>query len=165
MASEMHLKKDFRNPWFLGILGLVAVALAGTIWMAMLASEYAPGLVTENYYEKGQNYFENRPEEGQGPQWRLNLMPPAKPKVGQAQMYRLYVVMDNGKPATSGDVTFFAYRPSDVRADFEVKMAKTDAGSFGAMVSFPLPGTWDLIAQIESDGKRYDVVQRLIVAD
>ena len=165
MASEVHLKEDFKNPWFIGILALVGVALSGTIWMAVIAGQTAPGLVTENYYEKGQNYFENQPEDEQGPQWRLNLMAPVNPKAGQSQKYRLYVVMDNGKPATSGTVTLFAYRPSDANADFEVAMAQSDVGSFSADVSFPLKGTWDLIAQIESDGKTYDVVQRISVAD
>jgi len=165
MASAVHLKDDFKNPWFLGILALVAVALGGTIWMAMIAGQTAPGLVTEDYYEKGQNYFENQPKEAQGPQWRLSLMAPAKPEAGQSQVYRLYVIMDNGKPASSAQVTLFAYRPSDANADFEVNMKQSDIGSFRADVSFPLKGTWDLIAQVEAEGKKHDVVQRIFVAD
>ncbi|GAV19262.1 hypothetical protein MMIC_P0195 [Mariprofundus micogutta] len=165
MASELHLKEDFRSPWFLAILGLVAVALAGTIWMALIASQTSPGLVSEDYYEKGNNYFHKTPEQQNEAAWRLNLMPPAKAKAGQAQMYRLYVVMDNGKPATDGKATLFAYRPSDVKADFTVAMIQEDVGSFSVEASFPLPGTWDLIAQIESGGKKYDVVQRIFVGD
>jgi len=165
MASELHLKEDFKNPWFLGILGLVATALAATIWMAMIAGETSPGLVSEDYYEKGSNYFNKTPEQQQGPQWRLNLMAPAKPKLNLSQTWRLYVVTDSGKPATEAEVRLYAYRPSDAKADFSVVMPQRDVGSFMANISFPLPGTWDLIAQVQSGDKTFDLVQRIFVAD
>ena len=119
----------------------------------------------EDYYEKGSNYFNKSPDQQQGPQWRLNLMTPAKPILNQSQTYRLYVVMENGKPATEGQVTLYAYRPSDAKADFSGSMVQSDIGSFTAKLSCPVPGTWDLIAQVQSGEKKFDVVQRIFVAD
>ncbi|NWF38545.1 FixH family protein [Mariprofundus sp. NF] len=165
MAAELHLKEDFRNPWFLGILGLVGAALAATIWMAVIAGQTSPGLVSEDYYEKGSNYFNKTPEQKNLPQWRLNLMTPDKPVVGQSQTYRLYAVMESGKPVSSASVTLYAYRPSDANADFKLTMQQRDPGSFSVVASFPLPGTWDLIAQIQADGKQFDVVQRIFVGN
>lgn len=165
MASEVHLKEDFKSPWFVGILGLVGTALAATIWMAMIASETSPGLVSEDYYEKGNNYFNKAPAGYVEPGLRLNLMTPEHPELKRRQVYRLYAVMKDGKPVKHGTVTLFAYRPSDAKADFKVKMEQRDVGSFAAGLTFPLPGTWDLIAQIQYDGGKLDVAQRIFVAD
>ncbi|HKI60136.1 MAG TPA: FixH family protein [Mariprofundaceae bacterium] len=162
---EVHLKEDFKSPWFLAVLGLIGVALAGTIWMAVIAGSTSPGLVSEDYYEKGKNYFHEAPKEASGPQWRLNLLVPATPSVDVAQNYRLYVIDEAGEPVSTGKITLYAYRPSDAEADFSVKMVKADAGSFVASVTFPLPGTWDLIAQIEASGKQMNVTKRLFVRD
>lgn len=161
--SEVHLKEDFKNPWFLAVLGLIGVALAGTIWMAVIASSTSPGLVSEDYYEKGKNYFHETPKETTAPGWRLNLLVPPVPKVNEAQNYRLYVIDEAGKPVSTATITLYAYRPSDANADFSVNMVKSDLGTFIAPISFPMPGTWDLIAQVESAGKRVDITQRLFI--
>ena len=161
--SEVHLREDFKNPWFLGVLALIGTALAGTVWMAMIANSTSPGLVSEDYYEKGKNYFHESPQEAKAPLWRLNLLVPAQTKVGQSQTYRLYAVDELGKPVTGGTATLYAYRPSDATADFSVKMTLSDAGTFTASIDFPLPGTWDLIAHIDASGQRFDVTQRLFV--
>ena len=165
MAAVSHLKDDFKNPWFLGILALVAVALAGTIWMAVIAGQTSPGLVSEDYYEKGNNYFNEAPKTEQGPVWRLNLMAPPTPVTGQSQVYRLYVIDEAGKPVTTAQVRLYAYRPSDANADFEVKMTQADVGTFTAPVTFNLPGTWDLIAQVKSNGRSFDITQRVFIKD
>jgi len=161
--TEINLKEDFKNPWFLMVLGLIAAALAGTVWMAVIAGSTSPGLVSEDYYEKGKNYFHQAPEKKGTSQWRLNLLAPAGAKVGQLQTYRFYVIDDAGKPLKAGTAVLYAYRPSDAKADFRVEMELTDAGTFTASVAFPLPGSWDLIAQVESQGRRVDIAQRLFV--
>jgi hypothetical protein len=38
-----------------------------------------------------------------------------------------------------------------------------DTGTYSASLRFPLPGTWDLIAQIRSGDQKYDVAQRINV--
>jgi len=162
--SEMNLRDDFKNPWFLGILALVAAALAATIWMALIAGATSPGLVSEDYYDRGKNHFNEMPKQ-QEAQWRLSLMAPEKPAVGKSQLYRFYAVTSDGKPVNNGVVTLQAYRPSDANADFNVTMRRSDTGTFTALIAFPLPGTWDLIAQIEFGGQKYDVTQRLFVGD
>ena len=161
--SEVHLKEDFKNPWFLGVLILIGIALAGTIWMAVIAGSTSPGLVSEEYYEKGKNYFHEVPKETTAPGWRLNLLVPPTAKVGVAQNYRLYVIDEAGQPVSTATITLYAYRPSDAKADFSVKMVKSDVGTFVASMSFPLPGTWDLIAQVESSGKQLEITQRVFI--
>ena len=45
----------WRNPWVLGWLALVAVVLVVNAVMITIAFVTNPGLVTEDYYEKGQS--------------------------------------------------------------------------------------------------------------
>jgi len=161
--SEVHLKEDFKSPWFLAVLALIGVALAGTIWMAVIASSTSPGLVSEEYYEKGKNYFHETPKETTAPGWRLNLLVPPAPEVGVTEDYRLYLIDEAGQPVSTAKITLYAYRPSDAKADFSVKMVKSDLGTFIASMAFPLPGTWDLIAQVESSGKQLEVTQRVFI--
>ena len=48
-----------RNPWFIGLLGLVAVFLSVNIVFVAFAIQSNPGLVTDDYYEKGRDYENN----------------------------------------------------------------------------------------------------------
>lgn len=161
---KSHLREDVRNPWFLGVVGLVAAALIGTIWMSVLAFSSSPQLVVENYYETGKNYFHKRPDDP-ATAWRMNLMPPAGAKVTVSQSYYLYAISHDGEPLAGGKAKLFAYRPDDGSADFSVPMRQLDPGQFVAEVAFPLPGTWDLIGQVEANGESHDVSLRVFIAE
>ncbi|MCW8957281.1 MAG: FixH family protein, partial [Gammaproteobacteria bacterium] len=49
----------WRNPWVLGWIALVVIVLVVNIAMISLAFITNPGLVTEDYYEKGIDHEEN----------------------------------------------------------------------------------------------------------
>jgi hypothetical protein len=167
MATNIHWKEDFTNPWFLSVLALIGTALVATISMVMIAFSASPELVNKDYYEKGNNYFEaeaRRQQDG-NTLWRLNLMPPKQPVVAKAQLYRLFVINPDGKPVREGKAELFAYRPNDAAKDFQVFMKQEDIGTFLAKITFPLPGNWDLIGQIEKNGQKIDVAQRIFVND
>ena len=167
MASKINWKDDFTNPWFLSVIGLIGASLVATIAMIMIAFSASPDLVNKDYYEKGQKYFsaEAKQRKQTAELWRLNLVPPGKPAVGKPQKYRLYVVSPDGTPIREGSAKLFAYRPSNAKDDFEVAMQWTDIGTFLAEVSFPLPGTWDLIGEVQFNGQSFDVAQRIFVKD
>ena len=167
MAEKIQWKQDFTDPWFLSVIGLIGVALAATIAMIMIAFSASPDLVNKDYYEKGENYFsaEAKQKQQMAKLWRLNLVAPSHPTIGKTQKYRLYVVSPDGKPVRSGEAKLFAYRPSNAKDDFQIDMKWTDVGTFLAEVSFPLPGTWDLIGEIEFNGQSYNVAQRIFVKD
>lgn len=165
MATNIKWKEDFTDPWFLSVVGLIGVALAATIAMIMIAFSASPDLVNKDYYEKGQNYFSTEVQQRQekASLWRLNLVAPNRPAVGKPQKYRLFVVAPDGTPVSKGEAKLFAYRPSDAKKDFEAPMQRIDIGTFLAEVTFPLPGTWDLIGEIEFEGQSYNVAQRIFV--
>jgi len=164
MFSE-QLKKDLRNPWLQAILAVVGVTLVVNIGFISYAYISPPNLVVQDYYERGKNYFhdEHLRDEAAATAWRLQLLLPKTLKVDKTASCRLYAMDHQGNPVRAGNVTLKAYRPSDARHDFSVELRLTDAGTFAAPVSFPLPGNWDLIARIDADGQHFDTAQRIFV--
>ncbi|MBF0282309.1 MAG: FixH family protein [Zetaproteobacteria bacterium] len=159
--SKVHLHEDIKSPWFWGIVGLVGTALLGTIGMGVIAGFSNPGLVAEDYYETGKNYFHQIPDVET--HWRLNILPPAKVQLHQPQRYRLYAIDQQGNPMEVGEAKLHAYRPSDASKDFELAMAWEDRGTMAVMAQFDLPGIWDVKAQFTHEGKSQEVIQRVFV--
>ncbi|MDX8413928.1 MAG: FixH family protein [Mariprofundales bacterium] len=160
-----QLKQDLKNPWLRAILAVVGVTLVVNFALITYAYISPPNLVVQDYYERGKSYFhdEHLRDAAATTAWRLQLLLPNQLKVGKVDTCRLYVMDHQGKPVHAGKVILKAYRPSDARHDFSVALHLTDAGTFVAPVSFPLPGHWDLIARIDADGQHFDTAQRIFV--
>jgi nitrogen fixation protein FixH len=165
MGISAQLKNDLKNPWLRGILGVVAVTVGVNLAYILYAFWSPPNLVAKDYYERGQNYFheEIKREQEAGDAWRLQLLAPDKPKMNLEQDYRLYVMDHEGRAVNSGKAVLFAYRPDDSRRDFRQELHYADTGTYAATLRFPLPGKWDLIAQIRSGEQKFDVAQRINV--
>jgi len=160
-----QLKQDLKNPWLRGILAVVGVTLVVNFGFISYAFIFPPNLVVKDYYERGKNYFhdEHLRDKAAPTAWRLQLLLPNTLKVNKSGISRLYVMNHQGKPVRSGKVILSAYRPSDASHDFKLELHLTDAGTFSAPVSFPLPGHWDLIARIDAGDKHFDTAQRIFV--
>lgn len=165
MSMSLQLKNDLRSPWLRAILASVALVVCVNLAFIINAYNSAPQLVAKDYYQKGQNYFheEIKREQQAASAWRLHLLVPPGLAVNQQQTMRLYVMDHQGNPLKTGVAMLYAYRPSDASADFSIPLKLVDNGTFAADISFPLPGKWDLIAQIKTDDQKYDVAQRIKV--
>lgn len=165
MDISSQLKKDLKNPWLRGILAVVGVTVMVNLAFILYAFWAPPELVAKDYYERGQNYFheEIKREQSAGDAWRLQLLAPDKPKLNMEQDYRLYVMDHEGRAVNSGKVVLFVYRTNAAENDFKQELHYVDSGTYAATLRLPLPGTWDLIAQIRSGGQKYDVAQRINV--
>jgi nitrogen fixation protein FixH len=165
MAINEQLKNDLKSPWLRAILGVVGVTVSVNLVFIIYAFWSPPDLVAKDFYEKGQNYFheEIKREQEAGDAWRLQLLAPDKPKMNMEQDYRLYVMDHQGHAVNSGQVVLFAYRPNASRSDFRQELHYVDTGTYAATLRFPLPGKWDLIAQIRSGDQKFDVAQRINV--
>jgi nitrogen fixation protein FixH len=165
MSMSLQLKNDLKSPWLRAILA--GVALMVCVNMAFIISAYksAPQLVSKDYYQKGQDHFnvEIKREQQAASAWRLQLLVPPALAVNQSQTLRLYVMDHQGNPLKTGKAMLYAYRPDNANADFSQELKLVDNGTFAADIAFPLPGKWDLIAQIKSDEQKYDVAQRIDV--
>lgn len=166
MNMSLQLKNDLRNPWLRAIIASIAIAVSVNLVFVIYALKSPPQLVAKDYYEKGKSYFheEIKREQRAGQAWRLQLQVPPQPGVNRAQTLRLYVMDHQGNPLKTGQAVLYAYRPNSARDDFKQKLERVDGGTFAAEVAFPLPGKWDLIAQVSSGEQKYDVAQRIDVS-
>jgi nitrogen fixation protein FixH len=155
----------WRNPWVLGWIGLVVAVVLANVTMIVLAVTTNPGLVVEDYYERGRSYAETRAAQklAEPQTWDVRLEIPQPVRRDIPVGIRVSAVDERGLPVHAERARFFAYRPSDADADFELPMVVEAPGVVGAEVSFPLPGIWDLIVQVESGDKVYDMARRIAV--
>lgn len=165
MDMNSQIRDDLKSPWLRGIIAAIVVVLGVNAVFIAYAFISPPNLVVKDYYEKGKAYFHEQHlrEAQQGQAWRLQLLPPPRPQLNKEQDYRLYVMDHQGNPVRQAQVTLFAYRPSDARHDFSQSMLLSDAGTFSGRLSFPLPGYWDLIAQVRAGDKKFDTALRIFV--
>ena len=160
-------KRALRNPWVLGWIGMVVLVLGVNIAMITLAITTNPGLVTKDYYERGQDYEQHmasRRAERAKLGWKFDLQQPAAKLVNQPSAYRFAARDAQGKPLTGAQVVLYAYRPSSAGNDFSVPMSEATPGVYQANVAFPLKGVWDIIVNVTRDGHDYDVPHRFQVA-
>ncbi|WP_328986854.1 FixH family protein [Thiorhodovibrio winogradskyi] len=147
-----------------GWIALVAVVLAVNILMVTLAFVTSPGLVVEDYYERGRAMEEAiRSRADVADDRMLAVDIPADLTAGQGAMLRFFVVDKAGQPVRPDAVTLFAYRPSDAGQDFSLPMIEEAPGRYRAEVSFPLPGLWDSLVEVTEGEAIYRLDERLHV--
>ena len=168
--SNKNISQDnpyaWRNPWVIGWISLVMVVVVVNITMISIAFITSPGLVEEDYYEKGQDYEKNINKlkaERNALAWSYTTDFPAKPVVNKPSHYSFNLVDKYGVALMESDVVFSAYRPSDANADFAVKMIETVSGRYEAKITYPLKGIWQFTIAINSDKDNYSFTRRTSV--
>lgn len=159
-------KRAFRNPWVLGGLALIGTVLAVNITMITLAITTNPGLVSQDYYERGrynERHYVQRVAERSALGWTANLEVPASVQRGATQTYRVVVVDRIGEPLRGAAVTLNAFRPSDAKADFSLRLEEVGAGIYQVPVEFQLKGIWDLLIEVKQDDQTLELPRRITV--
>jgi len=164
-APRQNANNPWRNPWVIGWIALIVVVLLANVTMVSLAVITNPGLVVKDYYERGRAYAETRAAQARtrAEGWEVRLDLPQPIVRGVPVGLRVAAIDERGLPVNASRAQFFAYRPADANADFDLPMATEAPGVVGAEVIFPLPGIWDLIVQVESRGRVYDLARRISV--
>lgn len=161
----MTKSSPWRSPVVLtwGAL-LLAFFIANGIFI-YLALTNNPGLVVEDYYERGQDYEKNMLKRlAADPGWQMRIEPPAELIERQPLAIRFYLSDSQGQLLVPDRVELFAYRPVDADDDFDLPMAELSSGVYQAQINFPLPGSWDLLAVVTKDGAEYSEALRVHVA-
>ncbi|HYN77033.1 MAG TPA: FixH family protein [Lamprocystis sp. (in: g-proteobacteria)] len=154
----------WRNPWVLGWLGLILVVLAVNVTFIYLAVSTSPGLVSEDFYDRGQEYERTLVSRlAKDPGWTMRLDFPDDLRPGVPATVRVVLVDKAGQPVTPDQVTFFAYRPSDKTRDFSAPMVAEGPGRYAASVSFPLFGAWDGLIAVGQGEEEVTNGERIIV--
>lgn len=159
-------KRALRNPWVLGGLALIATVLIVNITMITLAITTNPGLVSKDYYERGrynERHYLQRVAERSALGWTASLEVPASIQLGATQTYRVAIVDNVGEPLRGAEVVLNAYRPSDAKADFHMRLEEVGAGIYQGTVEFQLKGIWDLLIDVKREDKTLELPRRISV--
>ncbi|MBK1650459.1 FixH family protein [Rhabdochromatium marinum] len=152
----------WRSPWVIGWIGLISVVLLVNLTMVTLAVVTNPGLVVDDYYERGRAMERSiRSRATTTPGWTVATDIPPDLSAGQPATIRFFVVDQAGQPVTPETVTLFAYRPADAGRDFSLPMVPEAPGRYRAELSFPLPGVWDVLIAVTDGEAEYPFDQRL----
>ena len=158
MLSQHH-KKALRNPWFIGILGLMAVVLGvnGTfIWLAM---KNRPALVDREYSTKDRKSDSaalHDLEAHRNLAWQTTLKRPENIVTHSPAAYEISVVDRAGAPV-SGAMEVTAYRASDANKDFTTAFRETSPGNYQGHINFPLKGYWELRIRTQRGQELFEV--------
>lgn len=160
-------KAAFRNPWVIGFISAILLVIAVNVAFIITAAITNPGLVEEDYYEKGRDHeknFQSKQDIRNELGWQMRLAPANKPIIGEPVTYTFNVVNSAGIPIVADRAVLSAYRPSDVSADFQLDMNEVAAGVYSVETMFPLKGIWDVTATLHQGDKNLDTTRRISVS-
>jgi nitrogen fixation protein FixH len=164
-TTGQTLNSPWRNPWVLAWLGLVVAVLMVNTTFIYFAIATNPGLVADDYYDRGQRYEKTLTSRlAKAPGWTQRIDIPDDLKAKQAATILVTLVDQTGQPVTPDQVSFFAYRPSDKARDFSVLMTAEGPGRYSARVTFPLFGAWDALIAVRQGGDEVTTGERINVA-
>lgn len=161
------------KKWLGVLIGMVIFGISGSVVLISITLKNKPNLVDKDYYEKGRKFESTvlqQVAERKALGWDMKLQIPST-IVGETVTYLLgskgtyqFTVQDrNSKFLTGAQVTLFAYRPSDSKADLKVKMVEVSAGNYQAYLDFPLQGAWMLTAQARLGNDISEVARNVYV--
>lgn len=159
MISQSN-KSGLRNPWVLGMLGLIAVVLAVNItfiWFTM--KEGRSELVERDYKTKDRKSNEavlNELRTQQALSWQTEIKKPKSIVVGIPTAYEIGIKDRDGRPV-SGELAVEAYRASDASKDFTTAFKEVAPGRYQGYINFPLKGYWELHIRIQRGEERFGV--------
>lgn len=161
----MPKSSPWRSPVILiwsALLLLFFIANGIFIYLALSSN---PGLVVDNYYERGQDYEKHMlKRRAEDPGWNMRIELVGVPVLDQPGPVRFHLSDRTGTLLIPESVTLYAYRPANIGDDFETPMSELQIGTYQADVSFPKPGLWDLLMVVSMDGSEYSQALRVNVA-
>lgn len=166
MISQEN-KNGLRNPWLLGMIGMIAIVLAvnGTfIWFAM---HNRSTLVDREYSTRDRKtgtVVVSDLREQKALAWRATVRQPDSVVVDSPAGYEISVADSEGVPV-EGTMEVEAYRASDESKDFSTPFREVSPGNYHGYISFPLKGSWELRIRVKRGKDIFEVVtNKLLVS-
>lgn len=159
-------KEGENNPWVIfWVLGLATVVLINAVFI-IIAFITSPGLVDENYYEKGREYEQNAMKmlaAHEALKWKVQFNLPDEIVLLTPTHITFSAVDVRGLPIDNAELTLVSFRPSDEDADFTTTMNEYAPGLYDAELNFSLKGIWDLNLTMTRGEDSYQLTQRIYV--
>lgn len=169
----MQVTKKLSKKWLIILIAMIAFGISGSIVLMSITMNNGPNLVDKEYYEQGRKYEATvlqQAAEREALGWDMQLTIPSTIigetityLLGPSGTYQFSLKDRNGKPVTGAQVTLFAYRPSDSKADLRASMVEVSAGSYQGDLELPLQGAWVLTAQARLDADVSEVARNVYV--
>ncbi|MEW5943044.1 MAG: FixH family protein [Pseudomonadota bacterium] len=167
MISQ-HNKSGLRNPWLLGMIGLIVLVLGVNGTFIWLSASHRATLVERDYNAKDRKSSEAALKEigtQQALAWRTDIKKPVSLKVNSPAAYQISVADRDGVPVSGGTMAVEAYRAADGSKDFSTAFEEVTPGNYRGYISFPLKGYWELRVRIKRGPDEFAVnTQRFFVA-
>lgn len=152
----------WRSPWVIAWVAMVVIFFTMNVIMIYMATDNNPGLVVDDFYERGQDYEKNMlKRQARDPGWEMRIVLPKKIEVGQPVTCRFKISDQAGQPVSPDAVIFYAYRPSDKDADFSLPMQQVEPGIYETEVIFPLLGAWDTLVSAKQGEDEFNTPKRI----
>ena len=150
MLSQNN-KKSWRNPWFIGIMGVIVTALLVNSVLIWYALHGRSTLVDHEYSTKDRKSDTETIDDIQAQNalaWKITVKLPKMVVLATPASYEINVVDRLGAPV-NGEMEVVAYRPSDADKDFAVPFREVSSGKYQGYISFPLKGFWELRIRVK----------------
>lgn len=152
----MPRQSDKYIPWYFVAFFVVLAVLDG--FFVYLATSTQPGLVTEHAYQKGVAYNETiaqaEAQAALGWQCRITL---------EGKTLVLTLKDKDNAPITGAAVEASITRPTSNGHDFTVALAESAPGVYSVDPAFPMPGLWNIGAQVTWNQQHYQKSQRVVL--
>lgn len=165
MNESTRGSSALKSPWVWGWFGMIVVVMLANMTMIHFARTTSPGLVVNDFYEKGKNY-DNTLQERQLEKtlgWQISPQLSEKITVDKVFSIALSVAGAKGEKVLPREATIYLFRPSDATADFFLPMELNSKGLFVADLELPLPGKWDIIFSLSSGDEHKEVAYKVFV--
>ncbi len=160
----MSKSSPWRSPVILtwsGLLLLFFIANGVFIYLALSSN---PGLVIDDYYERGQDFEKNMiTRRAEDPGWNMRIELIGVPIQQQLGEFRFHLSDRSGALLLPDSVTLHAYRPANIKQDFDAPMSELQTGTYSVEVAFPVPGVWDLLVVVAKQGAEFSQALRVNV--
>lgn len=155
-----------RSPWVYTWIALVIVVLAVNITMIMFSKDKNPGLVVDDFYERGQDYEENMAEKlKKNLQWKSEYQITEPLVLNKPSTIGFKLENTEVKDVKVDKVTLYVYRPADAKLDFNVNMTQGDDKTSTAQVTFPAKGLWDLLVSVTVGEEEFNFGKRVFIKE
>lgn len=168
MISQSN-KAGLRNPWLLGMLGLIVLVLGVNITFIWYSANGSRSTLVEQDYKtkdrKANEELLRELREQQALAWQTTIKKPKLLVVGTPTSYEISVADRDGKPV-SGTMEVEAYRAADASKDFTTAFKEVSPGNYQGFIDFPLKGYWELRIHVKRGEDAFGVsTDRFMVAE
>ena len=167
MLSQNN-KKGWRNPWFVGMIGVVVSALLVNSVLIWYATHQRSTLVDHEYNSRDRKSDLEAIGDIEAHNtlaWKTTIKLPKAVVRAAPAIFEINVTDRQGAPV-SGEMEVVAYRPSDADQDFAVPFKEVSSGNYQGFISFPLKGFWELRIRVKRDKDVFEVEsKKLSVAE